>query len=177
MQLNYKWEYGCWINHQWTQKCFISIFRFLNTVIIFVTLFCFIIYCLSLKKIPEIIFVLYHKHWQKTPLALNINKNSEVVAAKVELITTWRQRKACQVLATDGGGWHPQGRQSGTDKLEAERIVPWGVLGLEGLLRACCARWWATSARGSHKTQVASGAIRSQGKGHQEARERQTRRT
>lgn len=44
----------------------------------------------------------------------------------------------------------------------AKRIVPWGVLGLEGLLRACCARWWATSDRGSHKHR----------KGHQEARER-----
>lgn len=51
---------------------------------------------------------------------------------------------------TGGSGWHPQmgGR--------AKRIVPWGVLGLEGLLRACCARWWATSDRGSHKAQERS---------------------
>lgn len=37
-----------------------------------------------------------------------------------------------------------------------KRVVPWGVLGLEGLLRACCARWWATSDMGSHKARERS---------------------
>lgn len=59
---------------------------------------------------------------------------------------------------------------------EAERIVPWGVLRLEGLMRACFARWWATSASRSHKTQVATDEKRSQGK-NQEARERKQGRT
>lgn len=58
--------------------------------------------------------------------------------------------KIDQLLLMDGSGWHPQ--VGGREK----RMVPWGVLGLEGLLRACCARWWATSDRGSHKAQERS---------------------
>lgn len=51
-------------------------------------------------------------------------------------------------------GW--QGLASTGWGAGVKRIVPWGVLGLEGLLRACCARWWATSDRGSHKARERS---------------------
>jgi len=89
--------------------------------------------------------------------------------------------------STDDGGWHPQGEQrakgeGGGGEGGAERIVPWGGLGLEGLLRACCVRWWATSAGvgGRGESQNTGGpAVQkgSQGKGHQEARERKQGRT
>ncbi len=95
----------------------------------------------------------------------------------VWLIIAWRQRQAESFYRRMAAvGIHRASREEGSSD-GAERIVPWGVLGLKGLLRACCARWWATSTRGSHKAQVASGAKRSQGKGHQEARERKQGRT
>lgn len=50
-----------------------------------------------------------------------MTKHSEAVAAKSWLITARWQRKVGDVLATDDGGWHPQGgREEGASRGQRE---------------------------------------------------------